>query len=779
MTTETTTTLAIENTGRVWKKTERYDADIMHSILNDTDFSRQVLTNLSLYNKQRKSSSYHDVIYEFSKEAYAKHQVGRLYVKQMGGLQGFPHDVRNPLYDKYYFDCDMENAHYHFLAQLGEKWGMKTDAINQYVANRDVELAKVSPVRRIAKTTFLKVAYGGDITLYHSFYKDEDVPENADRTLLKQIEKEVSMIAERCYEKNVPLHKLAKKTNTMYSVLSLVLQTEERKCLLAIDDYMASVGREVGVYIHDGCGILKKPNETTFPEELLRGAEDYVKEKVGWSVRLVAKRFKHSYIPKKTDDVVARGVLIDDNYGAREFAKIMGDRLVLDGEDVWCFDEDTGIWGKETGHIERVVANQGSKLVFKQETENGFHIYNYSGSVKNRALLIKTLPCILPKQNGYFLERFNSDLNKLLFKDGIYDFKTATFTKGFDPNIVFNFPCPRNFPVRDQEKIDFINHTSFTDPFEDKDNPAILKHNLMRATIGDYLRKMFVAGIGKKNSSKTITNKLVMTAFGDGLVQSFNANSLLLKGYDGESAREMTWLIDVARGRFAFASEVRVSPDDKRKVMFDGNLLKSIVSGGDVLKGRKLRENEQIIKNKATFFLFANDFPAFSPMTSDLAERIHPVNWSYSYVAPNDKVFPYHKSFNPELSNLYSQAEYGDAFIWIMIDEYEKWRQSGYAELEVPTIREGRAELMPVKEMEQEFLAEYEITNNPLDKVLFSEIANHLREAGVDGTDTKIGRDLTAMGIKSKNVKVNRRTMSYRIGVRRKPEEVVGSELSV
>lgn len=772
MATETTTTLAIENTGRVWKKTERYDADVMHSILNDTkDFARPVLTNLSLYQKGRKSSSYRDVIYEFAKEAHAKHQVGRLYVKHMSGLQGFPFDVRNPLLDKFYWDCDMENAHYWFLAQMGEKWGMKTDAIRQYVSNRDEELAKVSPVRRIAKTTFLKVAYGGDIKLYHEFYEDADVPEEADRTLLKKIETEVGQIAERCWEKYVSLRNLAKKTNKVYSLLSLVLQTEERKCLLAIDDYMASQRREVGVYIHDGCGILRKDDEKAFPEELLRGAEAYVKEKEGWDIHLVAKRFKHDYVAKKTTDLLAPDVLVSDLYAARVFVALMGDYLVYDAE-VWCFNEETGIWGSDVAHIERVIAHQGKKLVFKQETPKGIRTYDYSGSVKNVALLIKSLHRVLPKRDGFFKERVNSDIGKLLFKDGIYDFKTATFTKGFDPNIVFLYSCPRNFPMRDQVKIDFINHTTFDDPFADKDNSNILKHNLMRASIGDYIRKTLVAGIGKKNSSKSITIILTRTAFGSGLVQTFNGNSLLAKGYDMESARELTWLVDVAKGRFAFGSEVRVSTDEKRKVVFDGNLIKSIVSGGDDLKGRKLKENEVSIINKASFFLFANDLPTFSPMTSDLAERIHPVNWSYSYVAPNDVEFPFHKPYNPALNSLYSTAEYGDAFIWIMIDEYEKWRADGFAELKMPTIKEGRNDLMPVKELEKEILEGYDITGNVFDKEPFKEIADFLRGRGVDGTDTKFGRDLTAMGVKTKEVKIDRKTATFRIGIKRKQEDI-------
>ena len=63
---------------------------------------------------------------------------------------------------------------------------------------------------------------------------------------------------------------------------------------------------------------------------------------------------------------------------------------------------------------------------------------------------------------------------------------------------------------------------------------------------------------------------------------------------------------------------------------------------------------------------------------------------------------------------------------------------------------------------------EFEATGSAFDKVLFREISEYLRESGVDGTDTKFGRDLTAMGIKHKDVKVDRKTASYRIGIRRR-----------
>jgi len=289
-------TLTTLNTDVKIVKTELYDPDVMDVLCKDVQsFSKRDLGNLSRYKKGRKHANQVEVVYHFGKGC-EENQLGRLYPHDGQGLQSFPFDMRNPLLEKNYWDIDMENAHYNILYTLADTWGLKTNSIRHYIDNRDIELAKVSSVRHIAKTAFLKVAYGGSIKLYNEHYNDDGIAPEGDITLLRKIEVEMKAIVDLCWTRNEQYHKLVKKKeNPRFSLFALILQTEERKCLLAIDQYLQQNGRQMDIYIHDGGEVRKLENETDFPPHLLRGAEQYIKDQVGYSLTLINKPFKHSF----------------------------------------------------------------------------------------------------------------------------------------------------------------------------------------------------------------------------------------------------------------------------------------------------------------------------------------------------------------------------------------------------------------------------------------------------------------------------------------------------
>lgn len=292
MNTETTVVI---NTDYHIVKTELYDPDVMDVLLRDTThFSKRDLGNLSRYKRGRKHGNEVEVVYHFGRGC-EQNQLGRLYPRNGQGLQSFNFDMRNPLLEKHYWDCDMENCHYNILWKLADTWGLKTDAIQQYIRNREAELRKVSSNRTIAKTAFLKVAYGGNIKLYSDYYSDGIDPEG-DITLLKKIESELKVIVDNCWIRHEQYQKIVKrKDNPKFSLFALILQTEERKCLLAIDDYFKSKGRQIDIYIHDGGEVRKLPNETEFPRNLLIEASDHIRELYGYNMRLVIKPFQHSF----------------------------------------------------------------------------------------------------------------------------------------------------------------------------------------------------------------------------------------------------------------------------------------------------------------------------------------------------------------------------------------------------------------------------------------------------------------------------------------------------
>jgi len=272
-------------------KEELFDPDIMESILNDTkSFSKSNLLKLNTYKRGRKHGNCVEVVYHYGKGC-EQNQLGRLYVKNNKGLQAFPFDIRNPLLEKYYWDIDGENMHYNLMLKLANEWNINIDNIKYYCENRDKCLMDLSSDRQIAKTAFLKVAYGGNIKLHNEYYNDDNLDPDGDITLLKNIEKETKNLMNMCFVTYPQYHKLVKKKdNPLASLFALILQTEERKCILALDEYFKSINRQVDIFIHDGIEVRKLPNEIHFPEELLRQGEIAIFNSTGHHIKLVCNQ---------------------------------------------------------------------------------------------------------------------------------------------------------------------------------------------------------------------------------------------------------------------------------------------------------------------------------------------------------------------------------------------------------------------------------------------------------------------------------------------------------
>ena len=777
-TTHTATTTA--ECERPYLFTEYFDPDVMDDILahpQSFGFGQLDVRRLLAYKKMKLAGTPNkvEVNYERKGGALAKEKgIGRLYPRNHIGLQGFPSSMRNPLLERYYHDCDIVNAHYVLASQVTDAWGLKNDNISHYVRNRDEELAKVSQNRALAKNNFLAVMFGGNPKLMDETVEwNPEIRPEGDISLLEAIKVEVAALMETCWNKHKEWRPLVKgKDNPKASLLALFFQTEESKCLMSIAKYVKSVGREVGVLIHDGCCIKKVGDEAILPEKMLRGAEEAVKTDTGYSVSLLVKAWTHSYIPTTTEHpLIAADTLIDEAYAARKFGEMMGDLLILDTNQIWVFNSDTGMWSTDRVALERVITQMNGKLVFKQMGPMGLKVYDYSGSCDKTALLIKKLTGVLPVRDGYMRSRIATDVNKLLFADGIYDFATDTFSPDFDPEIVFTGRINRPFPtVRDEEKIAFIQHNTFDEPFMGTGDGAVMRHQLMRGCLGNFTRKKGFIGIGPHNSSKGMTQLLVQTGIGS-FAASFNGNSLIFKSFHGESERDNTFMLGFCNARIAFSSEIRMpSADSKVKVEIDANLYKQLCSGGDEHKARKLNANAQTIVNKAAVWTFANDVPAFSPATNDTQDKIFVVAFSATFT--RDPVEPNEKKADPTIAANYRNPAYGDAFLHIMMDEYRMWKANGFAEPEMTEAgRMGMDGVVPVRKMVDVLRQAFVITKSPFDSVDYKEIEDYLKGEGLPDSATKIGRELSMLGLRIGRRKERGRQIAVREGVRRKRDD--------
>jgi hypothetical protein len=766
-----TITLDEVKTTTIVSKTEMYDPDVMDALLTDKSFSHKVLRALGEYRKNRKGGNKVPVIYTLGK-GHEESKLGRLFPQNSAGLGVFPRDIRNPLLERFYFDVDIENAHYNLMLKIAADNGWEHKAMKQYVENREAELLKVSKDRRIAKTSFLKAAFGGNTKLWNEHVEDCGLPDG-DITLLKSIESEVKRISENLYNSKPEFHKYFKKKNSpQFSLLALILQTEERKCLMVMDKFLSSKARSLDILIHDGGCVRKLPEEETFPQELLTGMEESIKQVLDYKVRIIVKPFEHDFVVPEQNLLDPR-ILISDKYAAQKFIEICGDDILYSQGSIHIYDPNTGIWSHDEHILRSKILQTKNKLVFKQlNALGGVMVHDYSGSVKNIDKLVKILPSAMSEyplrcNNEFFENGKEASFKKILFLNGIYDFETNTLFP-FNRNIVFTANVPLIFtPERVKEDTDYIFNTLFRAPFKNTTNADIFLHYLMRGFIGDYRNKKFLAMIGMADTGKGVLTTAFQKWFGK-VVAQFPANSLLLR-QNTDPLRDLGFLLEYADCRLLFSSEVKPGQN------LSTELMKSIVSGGDTLIGRKLYKNEEQFINRAKLCMMCNDFPGIAPADPQISDRIIPINYDFSFKT-EVRDMSYEKLADPLIKNTLTHGDsaqkYGMAMVHIFIECYTNWIKDGGKEPKLSVeIMETKEDIVPKDELSDALHDKYIFTKNENDLVKFQDVFEFITETKkLTYSKNYLARVLTQMKSGVKNTREGMKVLRCRTGMRISPE---------
>lgn len=219
---------------------------------------------------------------------------GRFCPDPYYGLATISRDARNALAQDFYWDIDIANAQVEILRQLANRKGWVTTALTQYCMDRDSLFAQFKQEKNMdrdaSKRMFISLLFGGCV--YDSFpvwVKDVFYPE------VKQLITNICNDNPKIYAKR----KRYWPNNAAGSACAIVMQTQERQCLMALDRYLSENGRHLDVLIHDG-GYVRKlsghgQTETCFPKELLLGAEKYIEAATGYQLRVVQKDIETTF----------------------------------------------------------------------------------------------------------------------------------------------------------------------------------------------------------------------------------------------------------------------------------------------------------------------------------------------------------------------------------------------------------------------------------------------------------------------------------------------------
>jgi hypothetical protein len=288
-------------------KQEFFNPDYMRLLLNHDGLSYETKQQLKKYYKRRQAGNRVDTIYDYAKE-YSTYQIGRVYAINALSLQSFERDIRNALAQGVYWDIDMVNAHPTILLQACKSKGWACNELEHYVNNRDEVLGDIVKhygcSTKDAKNLMIRMMFLG----HPEAWIGDSVCENSTNhfPFVNAFRQELENIANNVYnnEKDISdvVAKKRKKNITQKKscVLSLFLQSEEHKILIAIDKSLQTQGRLMDTFIFDGGLVRKLKDEIEFPNDILQQCEQDVKQKTGYEVKLSVKPLETSFEIQET-----------------------------------------------------------------------------------------------------------------------------------------------------------------------------------------------------------------------------------------------------------------------------------------------------------------------------------------------------------------------------------------------------------------------------------------------------------------------------------------------
>jgi len=262
---------------------------------NELDPGQVSIIN-SLWNNRKKGTleCQQTITYKLATTKAGKLGWGRYYSCK-GGLETIEKECRGTLCNDYYYDLDIVNCHFVLLAQFAKKLFHKDmPEVERYIDNREEFLRTAGGSREDAKLDIIKILYGG--TTKNEF--------------LLPLSKETRAFSKHLsgLPQYAELFKAVKHEDNVYGTfLSYILQTEERKCMLAMKGSLERMGWAVDVLCYDGLMIRKRDSDL---DATIRTTESDVEAETGYKVSIVNKEMSSFEIPILTDELV-KGVTRD------------------------------------------------------------------------------------------------------------------------------------------------------------------------------------------------------------------------------------------------------------------------------------------------------------------------------------------------------------------------------------------------------------------------------------------------------------------------------------
>jgi hypothetical protein len=229
------------------------------------------------------------------------------------------------------------------------------------------------------------------------------------------------------------------------------------------------------------------------------------------------------------------------------------------------------------------------------------------------------------------------------------------------------------------------------------------------------------------------------------------------KNSGADEAKKLSWVYPIHNSRISIGNEVRPSG------LLDISILKTLVSGGDLMPIRKNFQDEQFKKNRATLLYFCNDMAKFNATDNATVNRIKIYEYKLSFVDKPIADLEHWERQAVDIKHLFDTTEYQDAYFWCIMDAYATTRPIPPA-----TALASAEEWVPTPNVSFKAClqaAGYQIMMGNEDAFTsFSELRDVLvaDKVAIGMTDQAIGRELNKLGLKVDSKTIGGKTIKGR-----------------
>lgn len=594
----------------------------------------KIITNLA---KKLKQNNY--CLKQSYKHASNRND-GRKFLDGLG-IQKLNRYYRGPLCDGIYTDVDMVNCHMVALQYLCSEFNIECYALNKYCNNRDSIINTIISdndfLDRGAVKTLLFIKSLNCCDKVRGIYIDKKF-KKINSSFFEEFDNEIKKI-QSIFLKKYPndLAEIKKQhayKNIAGRLMARILQKFEAKI---IDDVKAN-NFQVNVDMFDGFQTFDKVDD----KYIDRLNQLTKKNKMKWDTK------EHNLLLKY--DILAIEEQSKKFIYAENIPKL-AEKICEDYLKDILFFVSTKHYYVNEGVIDSNLTSI-KKDLYKFITSNEV-VYKHGdktiivSSIKSQIddLINSLLNECKRYDNNYFDSIETNTKDKMLFKNGYYDFKSNKFIKNFK-GIQSFIRVNRDFDEQWNEKINqqildkvFYPIFGIKDLEADKIQLQLMQYFLQRIArtiAGKVEDKKFLILKGLRDCGKGVITYGFNCAF-ENYLYPIQLKSFFNTMTQGDQAKNNSFMLDFRFRRLAIGQEIKMS----EKEFIDGSIIKQFCSGGDEMVARKNFQDETKFKIQSGLLFCVNDMLNIKPL--DTYEKCDVFDLTSKFVPPD---YPDSKKLN-------------------------------------------------------------------------------------------------------------------------------------